>query len=1631
MRKATKKKIALFLVFCLIATGFSPLQAKAAEAGVTIASTDVKSNAINRLAGAAKEKGTKLPTAEEYFQPDDMVRVLVILEEPSLSENGFQVFGMETAASDSINAMEQTLIQKQNEVLDSICDTVRKNTRSNGVEVNYNFTKAVNGMSITVPFGSLEEIRRVGGVKEAFVVPVYSVPEDQKSLSNMIYQEYAWESGYKGEGMKIAIIDTGIDTDHNSFAAAPPLTSDSLSEGSLAVFLRTKQLHAQELMPELSAADLYLSAKIPYAFNYVDENLTVDHSSDEQGDHGTHVAGIAAANQVEGEIVAGIAPNAQLLVMKVFGAAGGAYADDILAAIEDAAVLGADVVNLSLGSPSGFSSENAAIDAIYARVFELGTFASISAGNEYTAGLLNQYGYHMSLASNPDNGVVGSPSTYSEATSVASIESDIVMDFYIESEGERYTYMDTSSNYPELKILGFLDTLGGETYEVALVDPEVHGYGATKEEFIAAGVEGKIALVQRGGGVNFTDKQLHAQEAGAVACIIYNNDIGTLGINFTGGTATLPCVSITEEAGTAIAENCWAVSGSSEIVELYVSDSEGAVQSETGWEMSDFSSWGVTPDLALRPDITAPGGNIYSTLDGGIYGNMSGTSMAAPKLAGAAALLLQQLKVKYSILSKSARKTLADQILMSTAEPVVDSTARWYYSPRKQGSGLVNIESALTTNAYLTVPGSEKPKAELGDDEAKTGVYEYTFEVNNLSGEELYYLLDTSVQTERPMYDGENIFMQGLPFTLNGDATVTYSSANKVELGKMVSSVESADAEDAEPAVVTEFVWSEEGDRLKGYLDGSENFVIKVPAYETATVKVQIQLGEDVKKFLDMYYENGIYVEGYTFLYALQEGGVDLSLPYLAFYGDWTQAPIFDTAIAWDEEAVPSQYWHAIFLDGGIFGAAFPGENLFTGELDLERAAVSPNGDGLWDGMDDMYLSLLRNAKKINIIFSNEETGEVYAVLDIDYARKSSYRAAYGQIVPLLYSWYYYPYDFTYQTEDGEWEMIPENTKVKVTVEAYGDFDKFGNTAPEVLDFGVSFLIDITAPELVDTAPVKSEDGNALNISIRDNGYIQLALLAGMEEDAEEILLPLDGQVPGEALTISIPAEYAMEPMDLLMMDYAGNISEYTIQYVEPTPTPTPTITYPSYPGYSTPTPIPTEAPSPTPTEAPTSEPTATPTPEAPIGEPVPVVETVEKDELVWTEVTISEEDAAAIVEKQKELGEEEKLEVSIVIPETVADVSEEVKDVVIVVGVPEELTEAGIEPIIILPEKLIENAKENEVNITVEVLDADANAQVIWKFNAEQLAASEEEITDVNLLVAVEKAEDAGLAEEAASVVPEGTEVIDFTHEGILPATAEITVNTGFKGNTTVYLYYYNEEKGCLDVVPANEYTVKEDGTIVFHIVHCSKYILSSEKIETARSLEDQIEALTDKQVLYVGGTVGYTVDVKPVLPSTLKESADLGEAADPARMAVKLSYASSNPSVAAVDENGTVTAVKRGSATITITAELANGAVKTFEVPVSVSKASAKLVMADQAYAVGDAISVSVELKGYDPSEIRWATSRRSIAVVRKYKGKTKAVVKAMSAGTDWIVIYAGDKKILRAKIVIAEAKPEGEVQ
>ena len=407
------------------------------------------------LLNAELPQGVKeLAEAAELYAADEVVPAFIILEEKPLADTGVSIQAVPANK-------EADMLAQQNKLI----NTISKKVLGEKLDVRYQFTYLSNAISVNVPFGKLAEIAKLDGVKTVFLMPVYDtcVVSDPATATagDMIGLPSVWaDLGYKGEGMKIAIVDTGLDLDHPSFADAPVLTDTSLELADIEAVL--DKLNAAELYPGVSAEDLYYSEKIPFAFNYVDQNLKASHDYDEQGYHGSHVAGIAAANAIDSTSVVGVAPEAQVYVMKVFGANGGAYQDDLMAAMEDALMLDVDVINMSLGATSGFSSEDPEIDAIYGRVEYFDTILTISAGNETQSSYGNMWGTDQNPTSHPDSAVVSSPSTWGGALSIASADNSHVLTTYMTVGNEICAYYDALGLYTDFR------SLAGEELEYVM-----------------------------------------------------------------------------------------------------------------------------------------------------------------------------------------------------------------------------------------------------------------------------------------------------------------------------------------------------------------------------------------------------------------------------------------------------------------------------------------------------------------------------------------------------------------------------------------------------------------------------------------------------------------------------------------------------------------------------------------------------------------------------------------------------------------------------------------------------------------------------------------------------------------------------------------------------------------------------------------------------------------------------------------------------------------------------------------------------------------------------------------------------------------------------------------------------------
>ena len=253
---------------------------------------------------ALSQRAVKLAEEAPAYAPDEMVRVTIVFKEASAVGAGYST---ENIASNSGAKAYRNNLKK---IQDSYAKIIASKALNNAqLDVVWNLTLVTNAISANVPFGKIEAIKQVPGVKDIILETRYEPAVASKEADNpnmsvaseMTGGALAWAAGYTGAGSKVAIVDTGLDLEHELFQ--PDALEYALEQDGLDVTLMTAsdtaavwdQLHASEFISD--AAGTYQNAKVPFAVNYVDGDLDVTHANDTQEEHGSHVAGIAAANR--------------------------------------------------------------------------------------------------------------------------------------------------------------------------------------------------------------------------------------------------------------------------------------------------------------------------------------------------------------------------------------------------------------------------------------------------------------------------------------------------------------------------------------------------------------------------------------------------------------------------------------------------------------------------------------------------------------------------------------------------------------------------------------------------------------------------------------------------------------------------------------------------------------------------------------------------------------------------------------------------------------------------------------------------------------------------------------------------------------------------------------------------------------------------------------------------------------------------------------------------------------------------------------------------------------------------------------------------------------------------------------
>ena len=1006
----TTKKPAAFLAFagaCALAlTGPAALAAPPSDThpapGATASSLPVGDvdTALTSKSGQTSQPDQVAPAAEQ--DPSAIVGIIVQLHE-----------GADRVAT-----------------LASINEAVAAAFPGESAQVEREYDKALEGFALSAPSGSLDAIRAVSGVKAAFLerdtrlsdvdevdaeggtqAPRLST-QNPDNLSAQIMM-HADQLTQKGEGKVVAVIDTGVEMTHPAFAGAlhgtPGLSKDKVAA----------------LTPKLGDGKLgvYVSEKFPFAYDYADGDNDAMPAKGPYGSHGTHVAGITAG---DADQIVGVAPEAQVIVAKVSRSEDGDIPDSaLLAALDDMVVLHPDVVNLSLGQLGGMDNE---ADSVFASVFKKlqdeGISVNAAAGNHYSAGYGNTSGRNLPYASDPDSSTQCEPATYSSVLAVASVDNLLSYNAF-SAAGKDIAYQRARGANGEK--VAEISELAAGSYEY--IDA---GY-ATEEDAAALaakypdGLAGKFALVSRG-KLTFQKKIENLAALKPAGILVYNNVAGDSLMLMSVTTLDVPAAFISQENGQAMLA----------AADHHLTLVDGkTITPSSNYSMSDFSSWGVTPDLRLKPEVAAPGGSIYSAVLDGKYDHLSGTSMATPQMAGVSTVVLQRVQNDPLFASMSAREKVdvVQNLIMGTARPLVDAaqTTGAFYSPRKQGSGLVDAVAATTSSVYPTVVGAaeqSRPKADLGD-----GTTGWHFEVT------LHNLSDTPATYE--------LSSQALSENVDG-GYFTGSSTDWRGKGVEIAYTGAASA-------------------------AGEGATVTVPANGEATVGVDVKPGSEFAAFAATNTPSGTFLDGFVRFASKTDGQPDLSVPYLGFYGDWGKAPIFD----------------ALASDGGAHTRASAIINGKTGDL-LGYNPLVKAADRVGAPNAQRYVISRAEASGAPTVLE-PRTGTLRSV----HTLTSTYTNEAGEAVASVTNYRNWKSIYLTSTEENTWvEAYHDPTALDATADAFKDLPDgqytltiaARNDGPSPTEQSISYMfrLDTAAPVISELVYSGKDEGFVVTFDVTD-----------------------------------------------------------------------------------------------------------------------------------------------------------------------------------------------------------------------------------------------------------------------------------------------------------------------------------------------------------------------------------------------------------------------------------------------------------------------------------------------------------------------------------------------------------------
>lgn len=570
------------------------------------------------------------------------------------------------------------------------------------IKIIYRYKLLLNGFYIFAPTQKEQELRNLSQISRISMPATFQRPavkietaNDSGEVSDVkldgptsvdfIGANVAHQKGFTGKGVKVGVIDTGIDYTHamlgGSGNASDYKNMDPTQKSNL--FPNSKVVGGIDLVgTDYDSGSTQLSATIP-----IPDDNPID-----EGGHGTHVAGTIAGVGDQVHSYSGVAPDASLYAIKVFGKKGSTSDATVIAALEYAMDPNGDldtsdkldVVNLSLGGDYGTPQ------ASYKKAIHNASMANL-----------------MVVAAAGNSGyvpyIVGSPGTNDESLSVAATIDN--MKHNISFDALKVSSVN-AENVSEIKNIEYVESAISKklTQISSLVGKPVFiGLGDKVTDEQKAAVKGNIALIDRG-IVAFAVKIKTAQEAGAIAAIVVNNQDGDPFVMGGEGAFDIPAIMIDKVSGSDIKNKL------SQKIEVTIDFKSGVKieKPELIDTLTDFSSQGPRAfDSAIKPEIAAPGSAIISAAMG--KGNdvvkMSGTSMATPHMAGVIALLKQK--------NKNMGFEDLKSLVMGTSKVISDKNKKTY-PIAMQGAGRVQLDKAIATDLVINPSSLSLGELQIG-----------------------------------------------------------------------------------------------------------------------------------------------------------------------------------------------------------------------------------------------------------------------------------------------------------------------------------------------------------------------------------------------------------------------------------------------------------------------------------------------------------------------------------------------------------------------------------------------------------------------------------------------------------------------------------------------------------------------------------------------------------------------------------------------------------------------------------------------------------------------------------------------------------------------------------------------------